>query len=94
MSIESLICAAIKEKQQLQFLYNSKLRIIEPQLLGIGKKGHMQLRGYQLNETPQLEKLFDLDKIKDVQTLPVRFSKPGPHYNPNDSAFKEIICRL
>jgi len=94
MSIESLICQAIKQKHQIQFIYNSKLRIIEPQLFGIGNKGHKQLRGYQLNDSPQLEKLFDLDKINGFEVLPTRFSQPGPHYKANDSAFREVICRL
>jgi hypothetical protein len=89
-----VICEAIERMQRLQFVYNNKLRIVEPQFYGIGRKGQEQLRGYQINEEPFLEKLFDVEKMKRLELLPFHFSKPGPHYNRNDSAFVKEICKL
>jgi hypothetical protein len=89
-----LICEAIGKMQRLQFMYNGKLRVVEPQFYGIGTKGIEQLRGYQINETPRLEKLFDVPRMEKVELLATHFDKPGPHYNRNDSAFVKEICRL
>jgi hypothetical protein len=89
-----LIVEAITQMQQLQFIYNDKLRIVEPQFYGVGKKGIEQLRGYQVNEMPRLEKLFDVAKMENVEVLPIHFDKPGPNYNRYDSAFVKEICKL
>jgi hypothetical protein len=80
--------------QQLRFVYHGKVRIVEPQFYGIGRKGHEQLRGYQVNERPFLEKLFDVKSIEALEMLPVHFNGPGPHYNRNDSAFVKELCKL
>jgi hypothetical protein len=89
-----LICEAISDRRRLGFTYNKKPRIVEPQLYGIGKKGSEQLRAYQVNEKPELEKLFDVRKIESLELLPFRFEKPGPNYKKDDSAFRTVICRL
>jgi hypothetical protein len=91
---EALICEAIEKRQRLEFVYNKKKRVVEPQFYGIGKKGYEQLRGYQVNELPWQEKLFDVVKMRDLKLLPDRFTRPGPNYNSNDSAFKTVICKL
>jgi hypothetical protein len=89
-----MICEAIRKMQRLKFLYNGKERIVEPQFYGIGKRGHEQVRGYQVNEMPFLEKLFDVAKMSRMQLLPDHFNGPGPHYNRHDSAFVKEICKL
>jgi addiction module HigA family antidote len=89
-----LICKAINKRQQIEFTYNDRLRIVEPQFYGIGKKETEQLRGYQINENPKVEKLFDVDKISDFRLLLSYFTNLGPNYNSKDSAFTKAICKL
>ncbi|HZY79132.1 MAG TPA: hypothetical protein VFE50_06405 [Cyclobacteriaceae bacterium] len=89
-----IICEAISKMQRLGFVYNGKPRVAEPQFYGIGNKGHEQVRVYQVNIKPHQEKLLDVAKIQRLELLQESFTKAGPNYNPNDSAFRVEICKL
>lgn len=78
----------------MQFHYNNKLRIVEPQSYGFGVKGTELLRAYQVNENPPAEKLFDVSKITGLILLNNYFTSPGPNYKSHDSGMKEVFCEL
>ncbi|SKC72506.1 WYL domain-containing protein [Ohtaekwangia koreensis] len=88
------IIHAIRNKQRMQFVYNGKLRHIEPQCYGLGTKNTELLRAYQLSGGTQPEPLFDVSKIEDLKLLNEFFTKPGPNYKKGDSAMKTIFCEL
>ena len=93
--IGELLCEAIRNWQRIEFMYNKELRVAEPQCFGIGIKGKIQLRVYQVNKKPKpQERLMDIGKIKDLKLLDSHFTEPGPNYSSNDSAFLKIVCKL
>jgi predicted DNA-binding transcriptional regulator YafY len=89
-----LIASAIERRQRLQFVYNGKLRIVEPQCYGIGTRGTELLRAHQLQGGSQAEPLFDVARIEDLVLLDESFSRPGPNYKKDDSAMRTIFCQL
>lgn len=85
---------AIRDRNRIQFYYNGKLRVGEPQCYGVGKKGTVLLRVYVLTGSSQPEPLFDVSKIQDLTLLDERFVKPGPNYKKGDSAMRSIYAEL
>jgi hypothetical protein len=97
--MNTAICKAIKKKALLQFNYHGTLRIVEPQCHGVSTAGKEVLRGFQIKDRgqpnkPATERLFEVSKIIDLQETGGRFSKPGPHYTPNDKAMTGVHCCL
>lgn len=93
------ICRAIKNKGVVKFRYRNDLRTVEPQCHGISTTGKEVLRGFQTKNhsrpsEPAGERLFEVSKISDLRTTGETFSKPGPHYNPNDKAMDFVHCSL
>jgi predicted DNA-binding transcriptional regulator YafY len=89
-----LILESIRTRRRLRFLYNGRVRIVEPQCYGIGTKGTELVRVHQLQGGDQREPLFDVSKIKDLVMLDETFTKPGPNYKKGDSAMKTIFAQL
>jgi Predicted transcriptional regulator len=89
-----LILESIRTRRRLRFLYNKKVRIVEPQCYGMGTKGTELLRAHQLQGGEQREPLFDVSKIEDLVMLDETFTKPGPNYKRDDSAMKTIFAQL
>jgi predicted DNA-binding transcriptional regulator YafY len=89
-----VILESIRTRRRLRFLYNGRVRIVEPQCYGIGTKGTELLRVHQLQGGDQREPLFDVSKIKDLVMLDETFTKPGPNYKKGDSAMKTIFAQL
>jgi predicted DNA-binding transcriptional regulator YafY len=85
---------AVKHKQRLRFLYNGKMRLVEPQCYGIGSKGTELLRAHQLQGGHERGPLFDVSKIVYLEILDETFSRPGPHYKRDDSAMATIFAQL
>lgn len=93
--MNQLICNAIKSKQRLQFEYNNKTRVVEPQCYGVGAKGNELLRGYEVEGSiEKTNKLYDLAKVNFLRLLDKNFTSPGPAYQKGDSAMKTIYCEL
>jgi predicted DNA-binding transcriptional regulator YafY len=88
------ILESIRTRRRLRFLYNGKVRIVEPQCYGMGTKGTELLRAHQLQGGEQREPLFDVSKIEDLVMLDETFTKPGPNYKRDDSAMKTIFAQL
>jgi hypothetical protein len=93
------ICEAIKKKAVIQFNYEGKLRIVEPQCHGISTAGKEVIRGFQTGGQSRsrglaAEKLFELSKISDLKETGETFLTPGPHYNPRDKAMVYVHCHL
>lgn len=89
-----LILEAIRLRRRLSFVYNGRLRLVEPQCYGIGTKGTRLLRAHQLQGGAQREPLFDVAKMVDLSMLATTFDGPGPNYSPNDSAMATVLAEL
>ena len=88
------IARSIAEMRRLRFVYNGKVRLVEPQCYGLGVKGNELVRVHQLDGGSEREPLFDVSKIEALVVLEEKFTRPGPNYKPNDSAMKTIFCQL
>ncbi len=93
---------AIKQKLLLKFNYNWKERIVEPRLFWLSTTSKLQLRSYQIGPWDMWSwynrKLFDLDKIENLETTTQGFDETNQErledYNPNDKQFDEIYAKI
>lgn len=93
-SQKELLCNSIKEMRRIKFIYNEKERLGEPQCYGVSGAGKDVLRVYLIKGGSRPEQLFEVAKMKNLQLLEDKFSRPGPNYSRNDTAMKSIYCQL
>jgi hypothetical protein len=94
-----VICKAIKKKAVIQFRYREELRKVEPQSHGISSAGNEIIRGVQTYPRDASGKtiegkLYIVSRMADLKETGEAFSKPGPHFNPDDKAMKYVHCCL
>lgn len=87
-------CKIMSNRQRVQFDYAGKLRIAEPQCYGITFSNKESVRFHMVKGGSRPEQLFEVSKMTNIEALDDYFTKPGPNYVKNDSAFKEIFCQL
>jgi hypothetical protein len=95
----ALICRAIRERTRLEFKYDGRHRVVEPYCLGISTKGvevlrAVQVRGSSSSRGYGFGKLWTVAAIEELRLTDETFEPTDPGYNPNDSAMKEIRCRV
>lgn len=93
------ILSAIKNKDVLRFVYSGKERVVEPQTYGISMAGHEVIRAYQKgggsrSGQTKIAKLFDVEKISNLEKTGEKFSHALPEHNPQDSAMVEVFASL
>jgi hypothetical protein len=93
------IISAIRGKAVLEFTYNGRRRIAEPQTYGISTAGKEVLRAYQRSGGSRagqirMAKLFDVAKISQLKKTDAKFGGALPAHNPEDSAMVEIFATL
>ncbi|WP_276368824.1 hypothetical protein [Chryseolinea sp. H1M3-3] len=88
------ICDAIRNKQQIAFLYHGKLRKGNPQCYGINKKGKEALRVHLVEGGSRPEQMFLLDDALDFKIQNEHFVRPGPNYHKGDKDMVHIFCEL
>jgi len=96
---DPVILSAIRRKSVLKFIYNGKLRTVEPQTYGLSTTGRNVLRAYErpaLNSAKHsgMAKLFDVKKISGLRESGETFREALPAHNPDDSAMVEIFATL
>ena len=84
-----VICRAIRKRAVIQFNYHGTQRSVEPQSHGISSAKNEVIRGVQTNPRDpsgkQIEgKFYKVSEMTDLKETGESFSKPGPHFNPND----------
>lgn len=99
MSTASLICRAITKRARLEFKYQGRYRVVEPYCLGISTKGvellrAVQVRGSSSSRGYGFGKLWTVAAIEGLRVTDETFEPSDPQYNPDDSAMKEIRCRI
>jgi hypothetical protein len=93
------IISAIKNKAVLKFIYDGKPRIVEPQTYGRSTAGREVLRAHERRGSNTfarsgMAKLFDLEKISDLERTGEAFESALAAHNPNDSAMIEVFATL
>lgn len=93
------ICHAIGERQLLMFGYGGAVRVVEPHVYGRNTAGHEALSawmrpGWSRSDPEGGWRMFRLDGIEQLQSLPERFESARPGYNPDDPHFADIFCRV
>lgn len=93
------ICAAIRDRRMLQFIYDGEPRTVEPYVVGKSRRDNEMLSAYQVggrsatSGEPLGWKNFDLGKIQSLIVLDARFQALRPGYNPDDRNMVSIDCR-
>ena len=94
-----VLVSAIRNKAVLEFIYNGKIRTVEPQTYGISRTGNEVLRAAETGETVRrtntpMAKLFEVAKITQLKDTGLRFAHALPTHNPDDSAMIEVFATL
>ena len=94
-----IVCDAIARRVLLAFDYDGEPRVVAPYCHGVTTAGRETVRAVQvLGGTRRGDiasgKLWTIDKIVGLRALDESFIASDPKYNPDDSAFAEIHCRI
>ena len=81
------------------FGYGDAVRVVEPHLHGRNTAGHEALSAWlrpgQSRTDPEGGwRMYLVDALHGLQTLPDTFAGPREGYNPDDPHFVQIYCRL
>jgi hypothetical protein len=95
----SVICKAIQRRLCLEFHYHDRLRVVEPYCIGVSTRGTevlraVQVRGLSSSGGYKFGKLWVVADMVNPRILDETFVPDDPNYNPDDSAMKEIYCRI
>jgi hypothetical protein len=97
--MDERICRAIRKRVLLQFTYDDNPRVVAPYCHGTSKTGAEVVRAIQVGgRSPSgygtSGKLWIVAKMTNVRILKKTFIPDDPNYNPDDSAMREIHCRV
>lgn len=97
MSMNALICEAIRTRRLLEFDYRGKQRVVAPYCHGTSSRGNEVLRAIQIAGAAGglgFGKLWIVADMSTVRLTDTPFAPDDPNYNPNDSAMVQIHCRV
>ncbi len=94
-----VICQAIQRRRQLIFDYKGLRRVVAPYCYGISTRDIEVLRAVQVGGASSsggygFGKLWTVSEMSRVELAQEQFTPNDPLYNPNDSAMKQVICRV
>jgi len=93
------LCFCIHNRYVLEFDYGGRHRAVAPYCHGASPRGRKMLRAVQLRGESQsgglgFGKLWSVDQIENPRVTLEHFEPDDPDYNPDDSAFESIHCRI
>lgn len=99
VSMNQIICEAIKSKRILNLNYGGGARVVEPHCYGVSRSGEELLRAYQTSGHSNSGessgwKLFTVREISNIQLGAGAFSGSRPLYNGNDPSMEFIYSAL
>jgi hypothetical protein len=94
-----IICKAIQKKVLLQFQYQGRLRVVAPYCHGISTRGSEVLRAVQIRGSSSSNgfgfgKLWLVAQMERPMMLVETFIPDDPGYNADDTAMKQIHCKV
>ena len=100
MSIQHILCEAIKTKSLVQFLYDGTIRKVEPHMVAHTQDDNIALSGWYIAGYSESHgghgwRTYLLSEISHLTILEERLSEPRPGYaSGGGERFNTIICRL
>jgi hypothetical protein len=99
MTTRDLICQAIERRALLEFQYKGRLRVVAPYCHGTSNTGSellraVQVRGSSSSGFSRNGKLWNVAEMENARLTNETFTPNDPQYNPDDTAMKEIHCRI
>jgi hypothetical protein len=99
MTAAHLICDAIRRRLLLEFQYNGRLRVVAPYCHGVSTRGvellrAVQVRGSSSTGFSRAGKLWTIAEMVNLRITDEAFTPNDPQYNANDTAMKDIHCRI
>ena len=96
--MNNLIIEAIKNRNEIKFYYESKLRIVEPHCYGITTAGNEGLRAFQTDGYSSSGKMgwkmYDLGKAENLEIMAETFISPRQGYTKGDRGMDKIFAEL
>jgi hypothetical protein len=94
-----IICQAIQQRRKLSFDYKGLRRIVAPYCYGVSTRDSEILRATQVGGASSsggygFGKLWTVSEMSRLELSDEHFEPNDPHYNPDDSAMKRVICRV
>jgi hypothetical protein len=94
-----IICEAIRRRVLLEFRYSNQVRVVAPYCHGISVRNAESLRAVQVRGSSGSSglgfgKLWTVAKMSHLRLTDEPFVPDDPNYNPDDSAMKQIHCRV
>lgn len=97
----ALICEALRRRCLLRFRYkdHSTLTVVEPYTYGETSAGNNALSAWLVSgetkdATPPLWRIYRESEMKHIEILEDTFAENRAGYNPWDSRFRLIRCRV
>ncbi len=89
------ICEAIRAKKIISFVYNGKIRTVEPHLYGYDADGDLSLYAWQL-QTGSGEgwRQFHASNISDMSITERNFLQPRIDWKPHKIGVSRVLCSL
>ena len=85
---------AIETRTVLIFSYDGEEREVEPHILGVSTAGNVVVCGWQRSGELPGWRNYLLPGVTELTRTAIRFSAPHEGYNPEDSTFARITCRI
>ena len=97
--MNDLICAAIRSRRLLRFVYDGYERIIEPHSHGINTASHDVVSGWLVGGWTKTDaepgwRNYLVRDMHDVHVLAESFPAPRPGFNPHAPHIRQIFCQL
>lgn len=97
--MKNKICDAIKKRKLLEFYYSGYHRVAEPFTFGINTKDNEVLSAFQVEGGSEsgnrpMWRLFDLEKIENLQISNESFDGNRNGYRKGDTRMVRIYCEM
>lgn len=97
--MKDTICSAIRNNKILEFYYDGYYRVVEPFTFGISARDNEILSAFQVGGESRSGnrptwRLFDLEKIEDIQISNEHFDGNREGYRRGDSRMDRIYCEI
>lgn len=93
--IEEMLRQAVRGKNRVEFMYENKVKVVEPHLVGHNMRGHLILNAWFVRGDAKFGEEgwcdYMMSDISNLKILPECFPQPRYGYNPmNDRKYANI----
>ena len=93
------ICRAIAGRRLLMFGYGEWVGVVEPHVYGVSTAGHEAVSAWLRPGLSRVDpeggwRMYLVSRMRELQVLDERFAAPRAGYNPEDSHFVHVYCRV